>query len=209
VKNFINSHLFLIVVMTGLSLFGCSDDMDTPDETESEIHYRLDGRSVEYGDPFPIALDVNDDATIDFSIFVELTANSAGDHLYVAVNPLAGNQMKGTAGDDNRFLNMGLAISQSVNHPINETNAGNEQWSPDFLALVIRHTPTSANDPVYYEGEWQSGQPTLAGIKVFQNGSYHFGWLRLTFDKNTEVIRLVDYAFNVSPNVPIKAGQLE
>lgn len=41
--------------------------------------YVEDGRTVKYGDPLPLALDVSGDGSVDFTIFVELTANSRGD----------------------------------------------------------------------------------------------------------------------------------
>ena len=42
-------------------------------------------RTVKLGDASPIVIDLGSDGTPDFTVFLELTANSAGDHLYAGI----------------------------------------------------------------------------------------------------------------------------
>ncbi|RIA08879.1 hypothetical protein OE09_0703 [Flavobacteriaceae bacterium MAR_2010_72] len=113
-----NKICFLFTITLGCWFFsGCSNNDETPVNNNS-INYILDGRTVRLGDPLPIALDLSGNGQVDFTIFVELTANSQGDRLYAGVNPIDTNQIKSGPPIDDNFLNMGFLIAESVGETI-------------------------------------------------------------------------------------------
>jgi hypothetical protein len=194
-------HLFFILGLVCLLFSGCNDD-ETPVKTNT-IVYKVDGRTVKLGDPFPIALDVSEDGQVDFTIFVELTANSQGDRLYAGVNPIGGNQIKSGPAIDENFLSMGFLIAESVGSTIDFNVGANQRWTNEFGALVIRNTFT--NGEISYEGNWANSEQ-IVGIQNNIMGSTYFGWMRIKFDKVTEIVTLVDYAYDSIASQPIIAG---
>ncbi|RIA08878.1 hypothetical protein OE09_0702 [Flavobacteriaceae bacterium MAR_2010_72] len=69
--------------------------------------------------------------------------------------------------------------------------------------MVIRNTFT--NGGISYEGDWADSKQ-IVGIQNKINGLVYFGWLRIEFDKLTEIVTLVDYAYNTIASQPIIAG---
>jgi len=47
----------------------------------------------------------------------------------------------------------------------------------------------------------------MVGIHHWREGQVHYGWLRLEFDRKTEVVTLIEYAYDSTPLLPIRAGQ--
>ncbi len=183
-----------------ITLFACSEAETI--EPEPMIH-RMDGRTVKLSDPSGIALDVNENGIIDFNIFIELTANSQGDRLYVGINPIGSNAILAGPADDDNFLSMGFAKAFTPPEMIPVAPTGDLQWSPDFHSLAIRNTSTSGT--LSYEGDWSNDAPAFLPIRLDEAGKKNYGWLKLHFDKETEILTLEEYAFHpvedVSPSV--------
>ncbi|MEQ8926040.1 MAG: fibronectin type III domain-containing protein [Fulvivirga sp.] len=174
----------------------------TTNKTNS-IVYKTDGRTTQDDIPGPIALDINENGIVDFVLFTELTANSTGDRLYAGINPIGPNLMKtGPAINDN-FLSMGFIVAENPGVMIDETLLDNERWYTDHAALIIRNTPPTG--AIFYEGNWAEGEQ-IVGIQFFEEQSMHLGWLRIGFDKTTETLTLIDFAYNSIVDQPIIAG---
>ncbi|MFH4964795.1 hypothetical protein V8G69_07300 [Gaetbulibacter sp. M235] len=174
--------------------------------TTNSIVYKTDGRIVKYGDPLPIALDITEDGLVDFTIFVELHANYLGDHLNVGMNPIGfgRNLIKSGPQINENFKNMGFLVAETLHEEIDSNLLENQYWTEEFAALVIRHTKT--NGEIYYEGNWADSSQIVA-IQTNINGAFHFGWIRVEFDKTTELVTLIDYAYNSIANQSIKVGE--
>ncbi|UXP31468.1 hypothetical protein N6H18_14035 [Reichenbachiella agarivorans] len=200
-----SKYFFLCTILTGVLLIsGCNyDKADEILDPPNSIIYKLDGRTVKYGDPFPIAIDLSEDGQVDFTIFVELTANSQGDRLYVGMNPIGANLIKSGPPIDENFLSMGLLVAEIQGATIDLNVGQNKQWTPDFGALVIRNT--SSNGQVSYEGNWADSEQ-IVGIQNKINQKIYFGWLRIKFDKTTEIVTLIDYAYDSVENQHILGG---
>lgn len=196
------NYILFIIVLGCLFFLGCNDDDELPVHTNTII-YKLDGRTVKLGDPLPIIVDLSNDGLIDFTIFVELTANNQGDRLYAGMNPIGVNLIKSGPAKDENFLNMGLLVAELASSTINFDVDANQQWTSEYGALVIRNT--CANGDVSYEGNWANSEQ-IVGIQNKINESVYFGWLRIKFDKITEIATLIDYAYNSVANQPILAG---
>ncbi|MBP0905363.1 fibronectin type III domain-containing protein [Mariniflexile gromovii] len=172
-------------------------------EQGNTIVYKMSGSTVKYGDLDPIAIDLSDDGYVDFTIFVELTANSLGDRLYVGMNPVGVNGIKSGSAIDDNFLNMGFLVAQTEGSIIDAGLNTNERWTTDSGVLAIRNTFN--NGSVSYEGAWGDGTH-LVGVQHNRANSTYFGWMRIAFDKTTEVVTLIDYAYNTKANQHIRAG---
>mgnify|MGYP001278461601 CR=1 FL=1 len=168
------------------------------------IVYTLDGSTIKLGDRSPITIDVNNDDVVDFIVFTELTADKQGDHLYVGINPLRENLIKAGPSDDSRLLNMGLLEEEPLSGVISEELETNQHWSIHYNALVIKNTNNDGS--IEYEGSWADSDSGIVGIQLKNNGKGYFGWLRLRFDKTTEIVTLLDYAIEMTQTQPIKAG---
>jgi len=171
---------------------------------DNTIIYKEDGRTVRLGDPLPIILDLTGDGIPDYTIFVELTANSLGDRLYTGINPLGNNVIKSGPAVDENFLSMGLLVSENPDSLIDVNLKPGQRWTGDFSALVIRNTFT--NGSVSYEGHWSDGSQ-IVGIQHLKDGLRYFGWIRIYFDKVTEIVTLTDFAYESLSDQPIRAGQ--
>lgn len=117
---------------------------------QNSVVYKSDGRQVRLSDTLPIALDLTSDGYVDFTIFLELNANSRGDHLYAGVNPIGVNWIKSGPFIDDNFLNMGMLIAEIPGAFIHEALEAGQQWTDEYSALVIRNT--SGSGVVTYEG---------------------------------------------------------
>ncbi len=192
-------YLSFCLVWVVLFFSACESDAPEP----ITVIYKVDGRTVKQGDPRPISVDISGDGQVDFTIFVELTANSAGDRLYTGVNPVGTSLIKSGPANDENFLNMGMLVAESTGSSIDSKVEATQQWTSEHSTLVIRNTFTDGK--ITYEGDWASGEQ-IVGIQNIVNGSTHFGWLRIDFNKQTEIVTLVDYAYESIANKPIKAG---
>lgn len=187
-----------------LILLTSCENSPEPSPPVKTISYVEDGRTVKQGDPSPIAIDLNADGSVDFTVFVELHANSSGDYLNTGINPIGANLIKSGPPNDNRFLNMGLLIAEPTNAIINYDLHNDQQWTGEHSALVIRHTHNDGS--ISYEGSWSDNSDTMVGIQHKSNDQTYFGWLRLKFDRLAEVVTLIDYAYEKKENQSIKAG---
>jgi hypothetical protein len=195
--------LNLSIGISAIVLFACSD---AETEVPEPIIHRMDGRTVKLSDPSGIALDVNENGIIDFNIFIELTANDQGDRLYAGINPIGANAILAGPADDDNFLSMGFAKALTPPAMIPDIPAGDLQWSPDFHSLAIRNTSTSGT--LSYEGDWSNNAPAFLPIRLDQAGKKNYGWLKLHFDKETEVLTLEEYAFHPVEGVSLSVGEL-
>jgi hypothetical protein len=194
--------MFTGIFMSGV-ISSCTQNDPAPAPTK-DIAYIADGRSVKLGDPLPIAIDMHDDGAVDYTVFVELTANAAGDHLYAGINPIGPNLIKSGPADENRFLSMGFLIAEMPAARIHLTVGANERWTGDHSALAIRHT--GSNGAEWLEGPWGDDVPNIVGIQHVHEGKNYFGWLRLRFDAETDAVTLIDYAYEKTEGVDITAG---
>jgi hypothetical protein len=203
-KLFLNSFFILSAASI---LISCEDNENTvdvkiPKNIKSAVNLDF---AVQLGDPYPIALDLNEDNVVDYSLFLELTANSSGDHLYVGINPIGAHQIISTPEDDNQFLNMGFVQSFENNRKIHsQTDAGYE-WTGNFSTLAIRHT--SYNQPNWHEGHWKNNQLNFAPIRLYKDNAYLYGWIGIRFDKETETLYVSSFAYNQNPAQEILAGE--
>lgn len=169
----------------------------------NSIVYQLDGRTLKYGDPFPLIIDLNKDGLVDYTLWVEATANSTQVRLHFGINPIGANLIKCGPVLDENFLNAGFLIAENSGMFISDQLKENQFWTSDHGILVIRND--YLNGTLTYEGNWADSMQ-IVGIQFKENGFTFFGWLRIDFNKITETVTLIDYAYNSEAGESIKAG---
>jgi len=167
------------------------------------IIYKEDGRIVKQGDPLPLALDITGDGRVDFTVFAELTASYRGDRLYLGMNPIGPNLIKSGPPVIDNYLSMGYLIAETPGALIDNDLAEDEYWTDNHGILAVRNTFT--NGSITYEGNWTDGS-RIVGIQNIIDGLFFFGWVRINFNKDTEIVTLVDYAYESVPERPVMAG---
>ena len=193
------------VYSLALLFTACTTEEVVTPEIDKKIIHKTDGRTVRLSDALGIAPDINADGFVDFNIFIELTANGSGDRLFVGINPIGANTILAEPPNDDNFLNMGLARAIPANSVIPESPSANLSWTPDYGALVIRNTPTTGT--VWYEGDWSSGTAAFLPIRLSVEGVKKYGWLKVSFNKQTEAVTLEEYAYSDVADLLIAAGE--
>lgn len=200
----IQSLTAICAVLLMLLLCGsCSQDLENdtiPETQEQEVVHKTDGRTVRLGNTLPIALDMNEDGQVDFTVFIELMANSEGDHLFFGINPIGPNLIKSGPHIDHNFLNMGFLVAEESNAVISPTLEENQQWTIEHSALLVKRIYD--NCQTVYEGEWVNGAQVV-GVQLFKDQLYYMGWLKISLNKEGNEATLVEYAYQTVVGAPI------
>lgn len=56
------------------------------------------------------------------------------------------------------------------------------------------------------QGAWSGLDDRFAALRFSLNGNIHYGWVRCNVDLEYKGIKVIDYAYNDTPDTPIKAG---
>jgi hypothetical protein len=194
----------LIILVLGIASTFYACKKDKKGTLNPNISYRTVNQTVKASDLDPLTLDLNQDGTVDYTFFAVYSVSANAVHLNVGTNPIGNNLAKMAQPDDDKFQNMGNLISQAKGTSINQDLKANQLWSNDFAYLTIRTESQQGNKT--YIGAWSDGTPQLMALQLNINGTNYFGWARLTFNRTTEVLTLVDCAWNKNANESIKAG---
>lgn len=168
------------------------------------MRYHVANQTVKAADIDPLMLDADKDGKIDYIFFAIYAADDDGVHLNVGTNPIGNNKAKMTAPDDTKFQNMGAVFEQENGLTIDQRLFGNQLWSNDFAYLTIR--TENQQGVKRYTGVWSDGKMHIMALQLSINGQSHFGWARLKFDRTSEILTLVDFAYHLNPDVAVKAG---
>ncbi|MBP0905049.1 hypothetical protein ACFSKN_09745 [Mariniflexile gromovii] len=191
-----------------MAFFACDKGEDiSTNPIGNNIFYKVDGRTIDAGSPLQIEIDINNDQILDFLTFSALTSDQNGDHLYFGIKPIDSNMIKSGLPNDNYYLNLGLIVGEEYKKTINNEVANNQTWTSSRNFLVIKHTENNGNS--WCEGSLKNENEIYIGVKHVVNQKEHYGWLKLQFNRTLERVTLIEYAYNLDNNTPIKAGQKE
>ncbi len=56
-------------------------------------------------------------------------------------------------------------------------------------------------------GEWENKQDKYIGVKFLIGANFHYGWIKLSTGATNNEIIVKEYAYNITPNDQILAGQ--
>jgi hypothetical protein len=74
-------------------------------------------------------------------------------------------------------------------------------------ALVICRDPGACGYPGGGSGPFGKARHGYLGLEFSINGSNHFGWARIIFPDGPQSGIITGYAYETTPNKPIRAGQ--
>ncbi|HCR54226.1 MAG TPA: hypothetical protein DIW27_07420 [Cytophagales bacterium] len=165
--------LFSIVLLT----ISCQDETISPDKI---IYKDLGNITVDYYNPY--RLDVDGDGNGDFVFSTSLLNNASGGHLQFTFYPALANHVYAHR-DEVVVLNPGDRISPDYDYT---------KWIQPLA------TKTESDTEIYWHGAWMNASNQYIGvrIKLSSNEDYHYGWIRVSFDKANERLILHDLAYH-------------
>lgn len=141
-------------------------------------------------------LDMDNDATADFVLFVGDTTTATPVHVrYMVVAPaVAGNAI---AGEMPSAYNYALALNQNdmIDNTLNWIAASN----------TMAYNVDSSNP---YAENWNGVTDKYLGLQFDIAGSMHFGWARLDVEAIGDTYTLKDYAYDGTAGTGILAGDM-
>lgn len=162
-------------------------------------------------------LDLNNDGIADFAIAyqqVPITFGTTGggtaqytyDIIAAAGNNPATNQIDTSLVRSTANPGFPQTVSHVAATPIGPTNlwfSGYGTGNTHFLAAASSYDPTT-----YNWGDWNGAVDKYVALKFDILGQTHYGWARLDVAQNANAFTIKDYAYNVTPNTIINAGEL-
>ena len=171
---------------------------EPPAENESVIVYtdiEPDFSSKNLNDSFD--LDLNNDELVDFS----LRSSSEDDWEWLGI------VTKSNSG--NGIISIAPWGTYSVPLPVGKeifklSGYGNGEYYDTGGMFYIAQC--SGDDDIYCFYFWTGETDQYLGLRFNKNGQTHYGWARLEVVSVTQWV-IKDYAYNATPDKPIKAGQ--
>lgn len=203
-KNyFMRSAYFVFTLIPFVAILSCKKPKQEIPLTD--IAYKAVNRTVKASDPKALGVDINEDGLVDYSFFAQYVVSSSIVHLYIGVSPISNNSTKMGEPEDKHYLNMGSASAISSGSKIDNNVIPSRQWSNDFAYLAIRHE--LPDETKTYEGTWGDGSSQILPLRLDVKGTIHYGWARMSFNKTTEQLTFIEYAWNRNPGQELTAGQ--
>jgi len=159
------------------------------------------------------ALDLNKDGTADFNINTgrEVRNYGGGDgESYCCLNPFSSWVSIGAINDNSVLAPPGSAVMAGSDISSVST------WSTGVLDnFKLRSVSRSCQFDysgqcgiIQSEGDWPNSTDRYLGLKIILNGHTHYGWARLSVvvDNSKASFKIMDYAYESSPDRAIIAG---
>lgn len=155
-------------------------------------------------------LDLNNDGTYDFNLYIIQTGTSPHINQSIRITPLNSNEIVG--GSTSSFypleLNSNIKIDSNTLHWSGNTpqTLRGTTWS-----YISHYNPklhhTFSQWVQNYSGNWTvSNTDRYLGLKLKNAGNTYYGWIRMQTNLYLD-FKVEDYAYNSIPNQPILAGQ--
>jgi hypothetical protein len=150
------------------------------------------------------ALDVNNDATAEFSLYATTYTDSASGGIYgysiLQVEPPAANAVLGNLFASTYPLPSALNAGDSIRPGATDWKDGSVNSGLQYLAVV-----TPPPGPAY--GNWPGINDKYIGMRFVVGAQTHYGWARLSVSADGSAITIKEYAYNSTPGAGITAGQ--
>jgi hypothetical protein len=161
----------------------------------------------------PYSLDLNSDATPDFSFSINVIATSVT--MYGAPVPVNGNiaSMDLFSGNAAIGVQESFAYGQYValSPTVLATGAaidGAAVWGSTATGLLAYSGVATflGNQIPLAGGNWGGLTDGYMGVRFVASGNNHYGWVRLSVAANATSITIKDFAYQASVNCAINAG---
>ncbi|MFT3701988.1 MAG: hypothetical protein QM802_06450 [Agriterribacter sp.] len=198
------TKFFFFTGLIAVLFTGCKkDDADTPG-TGNIVYQKLD--SV-LGYQQHVTLKIDNDSIADIFLGSSLVMHNNVSHLYlyaatnsktlhkILVDPGNMEQVNGFPGYP---LQNGVVISS--------TGYNNCTWTRSPYKAILADI-TDAGDNKVFNGLWKNLEKHYLGIQLIINDKTHFGWICISHEKDTQVLKIHDLAYNAVPDQPLQAGK--
>ena len=186
----------LLPIFATILLVNCDRDLDREPVNSPISHQFLD-------EAFPVhnfqsyPLDLNQDGIQDFSINVMSVGFEMGVRHYFQIHSNRDARVMLT-GEEITPLATGVSISP-------ENTSSQSEWSIFTGSLMVR--TVSENQADQWSGPWAPDKDYFAGLSIRIDGEYHYGWVKMQADRESNAIFVQEFAYHSKPNQPIIAGQ--
>lgn len=146
------------------------------------------------------ALDFNNDGTAEYTLELANGGGSYGPYIrQQVIDPAFGNQVAGyktySQWTSNTFANVyagSLLITSSLS------------WAYGTPILGLYFNGWGGSE---VRGPWENINDAFAAFKFSLSGNTHYGWARFEVGSQYTYFVLKDYAYNDTPNAPIRTGE--
>ena len=153
-----------------------------------------------------IPIDLNHDGIVDFTLAgvaqIDFSTNGYVHTDIVYVNANLGNSVAVFGTRQSMPLADALPFEQRVGPGLDFQPPG----IPGFSLALLFSAPGGGG---YHAGNFFDQKNKFLGLKLQLDGKTYYGWARVNVKEvnNNFVFELVDYAYQDTPNVPIRAGE--
>lgn len=137
------------------------------------------------------SLDIDQDGDTEFLFTTVLAADATGDLRQFVISPARENQVFEIAG------RVGvLEAGQEI--------APGNPFDKNVQPMVVKRISNTATS---WSGDWKDADNRFVGIRFKLNDQgYHYGWIRVSFDKEAERMVIHDFAYRTTVDSKIAAG---
>ncbi|HUM53195.1 MAG TPA: hypothetical protein PK431_15320 [Chitinophagales bacterium] len=193
-NNFINTLKFVSVILCISACFSsCKKDNNEPDDPNIIYTNFNKTINVSLGVTIIDSLDFNLDTKIDFSVFVGISSTGDTAAAYL-IGESAGPYIDSTQKISFVFQTRALDKGQV---PRQYSTA--KEWA---TLGIIGYKQGSSN--MGFAGAGDKFIPLLFNNPI--NGKFHYGWIRINLSSDYKTYKVIDGAYNLIPETPIKMG---
>lgn len=150
-------------------------------------------------------IDLNNDGTVDYTIFALDTTINMGANLPVkgiAVDMKGNSMVDGT----NNNLGTGQVISAKAHVSGNDINSSLQYLNTSTGTYLFPGAALAVKYSAGSHGEFSGGVDQFIAVKFEISGSVHYGWIRVAVADNSANVIIKDFAYASTANAEIKAG---
>ena len=192
VRDSLQQHLHMYALAAsaaGVSVLALAQPAD------AEIVYTPAQVTIGPGQTY--ALDLNQDGTVDFTIYNRTHGTTSGFDASIFLRPAPGNAVAG------HIVNYGFPWAYALRSGMRIDKA-DRHFSPGRATMAFSDTFVGS---YYRGGSWLVVSNRFLGVRFKIDGKVHYGWAQLSV-QNYPVLKatLTGYAYETIPDKPIKAG---
>ena len=144
-------------------------------------------------------IDLNGDATVDFSV-----AFTSGTYSSLPYNYCLAYTTLGTTNQIDSSASNGYAEVHALNNNINSSNL----WNIGFAGTGVNQHLLGLTLGPYTIGNWLGVTDQYLAVKFDIGGTNHYGWIRMDVSATANSITVKDMAYDAGNDVGILAGAM-
>lgn len=202
--KFIRLVLFVALVCSINIYCKKEKDAEPQPETPKGIAYKELNATIGVNKNSSLKIDINDDGIHDFELFRDMYSTDMDTLRGFFIRSLGAHEMIQLMLSDNPLFESKNLMSYSGNEVISESLTSEYLWSTKNGMLVIRHDPNGN-----FIGRWGDGNAKMMGIALSLNNKSYYGWIKLQYDRESNSMTVLNYAYNRAADAWLRAGQKE